>query len=190
MNKEPTKERILAAARKLFVENGFAGTSMGKVAKLANVNHSLIFHHFENKETLWSAVKQSIVKDENQHSKMLPSTDLAFLDFLHDLITKSIHFYRENPDIIRMIGWQRLEQHQKQIIGLTLSAESQLWIDALNHYKEKGNINPALKTEFILTLLLSIVSSAGLDKNVFIQMDTEEEAYISFCVGCLQKALE
>lgn len=120
MSSENTKEKILLTARKLFVEYGFAGTSMGQIAKLAQVNHSLIFHHFENKEKLWLAVKQNIVKEKNQQSKMLPPTDQPFHDFLYTLVIKSIKFYRDHPDIMRMISWQRLERSHEQVISLTL----------------------------------------------------------------------
>ncbi|MCE2991869.1 MAG: TetR/AcrR family transcriptional regulator [Candidatus Jidaibacter sp.] len=190
MKKESTKEKILAAARKLFVMHGFSGTSIGKIAKLVNVNNSLIFHYFENKETLWSAVKQSIVDDQNKRSKTLPSLELPFIDFLRTLIIRNINFYHENPDIMRMLGWQRLEQKEGKVIGIKLSAESQLWIDALNHYKANGEINPALKTEFILMLILAITSSAALDENDFIKSGEDREAYISFCADSLQKALK
>lgn len=189
MNDLSTKEKILSAARALFVENGFAGTSMGKIAKLAGVNHSLLFHYFGNKENLWLAVKQSIAKDADHRSKMLPDTHLSFQNFLHELIIKSIQFYRENPDIIRMINWQRLEYSSEHKIGVTVSNEVQSWIDAFNYYKGKGEINTELKSEFILTLILSIVSSAALDQNIFINDEVAKKNYIDFCVDCLLKAL-
>jgi len=47
---EKTDYKILVSARELFVKHGFSGTSMGKIAMKANVNHSLIFHHFGNKQ--------------------------------------------------------------------------------------------------------------------------------------------
>ena len=158
MSEESTKEKILTAARQLFVKNGFAGTSMGKIAKLAGVNHSLLFHYFGNKENLWSAVKQSIAKDADQQSKMLPDIHLSLKDFLGELIIKSIRFYQNNPDIIRMINWQRLEYNPELKIGVTLSAEAQQWIDAFKHYQKQGAINSKLKPEFVMTLILSIVS--------------------------------
>lgn len=189
MSEEPTKQKILTAARQLFVEHGFAGTSMGKIAKLAGVNHSLLFHYFGNKENLWLAVKQSIAKDADQHSKMLPNTYLSFKDFLRELIIKSIHFYRDNPDIVRMINWQRLEYNPELKIGVTISSEVQQWIDALKYYQKKGDINRKMKPEFIMTLILSIVSSAALDQNIFISSEQNQKSYINFCVENLIKSL-
>lgn len=189
MKKISTKEKILSAARKLFVEHGFAGTAMGKIAQLAEVNHSLIFHHFGNKEKLWREVKHNIAKASQQQSKMLPDIKPKFKDFMKELFTKSIHFYQSNPDIVRMINWQRLEYNNDPKIGVTLSPEFQAWIKAFEHYQQKGDINAELKTEFIITLILSIISSAALDPNVFIAQHKDKQAYIDFCLERLLIAL-
>lgn len=187
MNDATTKSKILTAARQLFVENGFSGTSMGKIAKLAGVNHSLLFHHFGNKEQLWVAVKQSIARDAANKSKTLPFLNLPFKEFLSQLMINNIKFYRDNSDIIRMINWQRLEPAE-QSIGVTLSTESNEWLDAIKHYQHIGDIDKKIKPEFIITLILSIVSSAALDPNVFIKDKKNLNAYVDFCVIGLLKA--
>jgi AcrR family transcriptional regulator len=173
-----TKEKILSAARTLFVQHGFAGTSIGNIAKLAAINHSLIFHHFSNKEQLWVAVKQSIVAEASQQTQTLPAVSLPFKQFLKKLFTENMRFYRENPDIIRMINWQRLEGGAEQKIGITHSSEMQAWIDAFKHYQHQGDIDVKLKPEFVITLILSIISSAALDPNVFLQDEKSQQAYI------------
>src|ERR1041385_8709752 len=127
---ETTKDKILSAARTQFVTHGFAGTSMGNIAKLADVNHSLIFHNFKNKEQLWIAVKQNIVGEANQQTSTLPDCQLTFDDFLKELFFRNLRFYRENPDIIRMISWQRLERDPSHAIGVTNSGDMQRWVKA------------------------------------------------------------
>ncbi len=186
---DPTRAKILKAARKLFVEYGFAGTSIGKIAEKAGINHSLIFHHFGNKEGLWKAVKQSIVEEANQLSPTLPELNQSFRDFLKKLITQSISFYRNNPDIMRMIGWQRLEAGYKNEIGVTLSAESKAWLDALKYYQEQGDIHSRLKLGFVFTFILSIVSSAAMDSYVFIKKEADLGEYIHFTVETILKGL-
>ncbi len=190
MSQHPTKEKILTSARQLFIENGFSGTSVSKIAANAKVNHSLIFHHFENKEKLWCAVKESIVKDVNNQSKMLPSQDLPFKVFLVELIENSINFYQKNPDIIRMINWQRLEYASDNRIGINLSNETQSWLEAFKYYQDKKEINSSLQIEFIITLILAVVSSAILDQNTFIETQEDLKAYTNFCVERLYIALK
>lgn len=179
MEKLPTKQKILDAATKLFVKHGFAGTSMGNIAKLARVNHSLIFHHFQNKALLWDAVKQNIAQFEREKSKVLPGTNLPFPDFLHQLVTNSVQFYHDHPEILRMIHWQRLEKTTQQNEDIQYSEEMQAWLKAFEDYQKQGEINSALDTRYIVVLILSITSSAVMDLAHFIE---DPQQYLDFVI--------
>ncbi|MEV4218562.1 MULTISPECIES: TetR/AcrR family transcriptional regulator [unclassified Nonomuraea] len=52
---EATRTAILGAARKLFAEQGFAGTTIRKVASLAGVDPSMVMRYYVNKEGLFRA---------------------------------------------------------------------------------------------------------------------------------------
>lgn len=189
MKKIATKDKILEAAKTLFVAHGFAGTSIGTIAKTAEVNHSLIFHHFKNKEQLWLAVKQSIVQQANSKIKNLPETDLSFAEFLKILFTRNLAFYHSNQDLIRMLSWQRLEHQSVHNIGVTMSDDMLSWVAAFKQYQEKGDIKPGLKPEWIVIMILSIISSAALDPNALISEPASLQEYIDFCVESLLVAL-
>ncbi|MBA2651774.1 MAG: TetR/AcrR family transcriptional regulator [Tatlockia sp.] len=188
--KETTKEKILAAAKTLFVTHGFAGTSVGNIAKEADVNHSLVFHHFKNKEQLWVAVKQSIVHEADQQALRLPDCHLPFDEFLRKAFLRTLRFYRANRDIVRMLNWQRLEHDSGYAIGVTKSGEMQRWVDAFSHYQKHGYVQSSLKPEFIVTMFLSIISSAALDPNIYIQEKQALEDYIDFCITTLTSGLK
>lgn len=190
MQKESTKVKILSAARTLFVANGFSGTSIGNIAKLAAVNHSLVFHHFKNKEQLWIAVKQNIVYEINQHTAPLPECNLSFDIFLKELFLRNLRFYRKNPDLIRIINWQRLEHDSNHEIGVTNSGDMMRWIQAFRHYQSQGDIQSNFKPEWIVTMVLSIISSAALDPNVFINDKQAINAYIDFCIETLLRGFK
>lgn len=49
------RETILAAARELFADNGFRGTTMRAVAARAGVDVALVPHYFGNKQALFAA---------------------------------------------------------------------------------------------------------------------------------------
>ena len=179
---DPTRQKIIDAARQLFVRQGFSGTAIGKIAKLANINHSLIFHHFTNKEGLWLAVKQHIVDEAAKKSPTLPDTNRSFHDFLHTLLTCMINFYRDHPDIVYLINWQRLEASQNHGFYIKNTKEASKWISAFQHYQQQGDISRDLDLAFIITMLSSIVSSASMDPYESISNDKSQAAYIDFCV--------
>ncbi len=52
---EPTRERILGAARQLFGERGYRGTTIRAVAEQAGVDVALVPYYFHNKDGLFTA---------------------------------------------------------------------------------------------------------------------------------------
>jgi AcrR family transcriptional regulator len=184
-----TSEKILQAARTLFVEKGFSGTSMGQIATKAGVNHSLLFHHFKNKQNLWQEVKQAIFEEGKSVYAHLPPLDQPLEPFIRELITRTLLFYKNNPDIVRMINWQRLDSSTEKTTGLTLLKESQKWIDACQHYQKTGEIDSKLKPEFVITMVMAIVGSLAMDPNAYIRDPENNKLYIEFCAHRLYKAL-
>ncbi len=56
-----TRERILAAAERLFAEDGYAGVSMPTIAKASGITAGAIYKHFDSKEDLFFEVVQRAV---------------------------------------------------------------------------------------------------------------------------------
>jgi AcrR family transcriptional regulator len=53
---EEKRARVLAAARTLFAERGYAATTTADVARRAQVSEGILFHHYGSKEGLLEAV--------------------------------------------------------------------------------------------------------------------------------------
>jgi AcrR family transcriptional regulator len=57
---EATRERVLAAARALFGDRGYEGTSIEAVLTAAGVSRGALYHHFAGKEALFTAVLEAV----------------------------------------------------------------------------------------------------------------------------------
>lgn len=55
-----TKAALLAAARQLFGDQGFADTSLDQVVAGAGVTKGALYHHFRGKEDLFAAVYEQV----------------------------------------------------------------------------------------------------------------------------------
>ena len=54
--REKTRGALLAAARRLFVENGYAETSTAQILAAAGVSKGALYHHFAAKEEILEAI--------------------------------------------------------------------------------------------------------------------------------------
>jgi AcrR family transcriptional regulator len=61
--REATRAAIVKAAKRLFGERGFAGTTMDNVATAARVAKGAVYHHFKTKEALFEAVFDEVSRD-------------------------------------------------------------------------------------------------------------------------------
>lgn len=108
-----TKARALAAAEEAFCEKGYAATSLRLISERSGASVPLIVFHFGSKEGLYEAVKEDIVgRYVGAHG--LPSSDgIGFDEFLERLVRSMFEFYRDNPSMIRLSSWMRLEGDSK-----------------------------------------------------------------------------
>jgi AcrR family transcriptional regulator len=53
---EQTRERLLRCARQEFAQKGYAEASLGGIVRLARMTKGALYHHFEDKQSLFRAV--------------------------------------------------------------------------------------------------------------------------------------
>jgi TetR/AcrR family transcriptional regulator len=182
------RSSILKTAQELFAQKGFAGTSMSSIASKAEVSHGLLFHHFKNKKNLWNEVKQQIVQNHKKAGPIVPETTLPLKNFLQQLIKNTIQFYIKNPDIQRMIGWQRLEKLPNSALKKTQLSSYLPWVESIKTYQGKNQISHTLNPHYIATLILSLCNGAVSDQNLLFSNDSDMQSYIDFCVETLLNA--
>ncbi|MEM8674205.1 MAG: TetR/AcrR family transcriptional regulator [Cyanobacteria bacterium P01_G01_bin.67] len=100
---------ILRGAMEEFLANGYAATSMDKVAKTAKVSKATVYSHFGDKESLFSAVIQDLAEDKFQTVMGLEKPQSLTEDpeqVLSEMATRMIANAREDrafQDFIRII---------------------------------------------------------------------------------------
>jgi AcrR family transcriptional regulator len=70
---EPTRERLLTAALRLFAEHGYANVGVGDVEQAAGLapRRGALYRHFESKEALLAAAVRRYVDSEEQAREQL-----------------------------------------------------------------------------------------------------------------------
>ncbi|MFO0899042.1 MAG: TetR/AcrR family transcriptional regulator [Pirellulales bacterium] len=109
---EGTRAAVLEAAERLFAECGFANTSLRDISSASGVSHPLIHHHFGSKEGLCQEVKRRLVES---YARKFPEAARATdqpLD-LGDEMRRLVAFIGDNPVLLRLCAWTRLEGDQQ-----------------------------------------------------------------------------
>ncbi len=102
------RERILAAAQKCFIENGFHAASMARIAQTAQMSPGLMYRYFPSK----NAIVLAIIERQLQQTRV----KIAELQASTDIAANVRHSFRQ---------WQSVESQEMNIaLLLWMSADS------------------------------------------------------------------
>ena len=92
LSSEERREAIIGAARSVFAEKGFHGTTTRELAAAARVSEALLFQHFPNKEAIYEAMltachKTAAFRRYHQLLELKASTSTLMV-MLHFLVTR------------------------------------------------------------------------------------------------------
>jgi AcrR family transcriptional regulator len=182
---EKTRKKILSAAQDLFAKQGFAATSISTIAAKAKINQSLIYHHFGSKELLWKAVKQELILSLKQQTSEIDNLD----SFLRECFVKRLELYLENPQLARMMNWQRMQSNKNKLAGGTQNFPGE-WRRTIESLQAKKEINPALNPELVTLIIVGMTSGAvSEDYDQFLKSPKNRANYINLALSFLKKAL-
>jgi AcrR family transcriptional regulator len=91
---ESTEQRILSAAKKVFIAKGMAGARMQDIANAAGINKALLHYYFRSKEKLFEMIFKEVIHE------FLPKINFIF-ESEKSLFEKIGMFCREYIDQIR-----------------------------------------------------------------------------------------
>ncbi len=151
---EATRQAILDAAEKLFVELGPNVTSTSEIGKAAGVTKSLIHHHFGSKEDLWLAVRQRHFERYYDAQKQMLQNVEGTSDLLRDSIVSFFHYLRDDPNAVRFMSWRTIENEDP-----CLDLEHELFalgVDRIREAQEAGTIRDDVEPLAIIKIFLGI----------------------------------
>jgi AcrR family transcriptional regulator len=82
---ERTRARVTQAAHRLFVERGYHGTSMRRIAEQAGLSLGGIYNHFDSKEDILAAV----MVEHNPYRHIMPALEAAQGETVEELVRDS-----------------------------------------------------------------------------------------------------
>ncbi|HHJ49491.1 MAG TPA: TetR/AcrR family transcriptional regulator [Phaeodactylibacter sp.] len=97
MDKSDTRQRIIEAARRIFLQKGMAGTRMQEIADAAGINKAMLHYYFRSKEQLFKLVFAEAVKEIFPKVEKALAGDLPIREKLLAFVRAYISQIREHP---------------------------------------------------------------------------------------------
>ncbi|CAE7751594.1 ybhF [Symbiodinium microadriaticum] len=198
MVEETTELKIKNAARDVFLQKGMTGARMQEIADKAEINKALLHYYYRNKEQLFQAVFQDIMREMFPRFFAVFQDDLPLEVKLYQLADKYITFLLQNPQMPHFL-LNEIQRDPKQLMK-NLEIGKVLDISIIQNQLEKeykeGKIIKIGFEQFMLNVLpvtnlkflrchfhhqewRSKVSAAELDVNLY-KIREVSDAYGNF----------
>lgn len=109
------REAIIEAAKELFSQRGFRGTTTRELAAAVGVTEPVLYQHFETKQELYSAIIDQKSQEMDLKFAGLVREAIQANDdraFLLTLATVVWRWYSEDPAYVRLLLYSALEGHE------------------------------------------------------------------------------
>lgn len=177
---EETVEKILTAAKRLFLEKGYERTTIQDIVdQLGGLTKGAVYHHFKSKEEIMDAVTEKMFWDNDPFEKVRGREDLTGLEKMKEVIRLT-----QEPD------WSSLARQSMPILKnpklLAKCIEDNQRIAAPRWLAliEEGMADGSIRTEYPREAaeLLTLLDTVWMAPTIF--PATREEVLHKFrCVG-------
>lgn len=100
---ETTRAALLLAARKLFSERGYDGTSIRALTSAAGANLGAVTYHFGSKEALYRAVLLEVLGPLPDRIREAATSAGPPLDRVERIVRAYLRFFADHPDVPRFM---------------------------------------------------------------------------------------
>jgi AcrR family transcriptional regulator len=164
---DDTRNRILFAATAEFAARGIAGARVDRIAESSGASKPMLYAYFGGKEKLFDAVFTDHVI---ANSDRVPFT----ADNLPGYAVRLYDDYLADPDLLRLIAWNRLERVPRGYLYEGLEANDEAHLRDIEAQQRLGRIRADLDPRDVWSLLIS-TSSTWAQVSVTDVADSDEQ---------------
>ena len=155
------KEKILKSAIDEFIEYGFFGARMHRIAKTAGVNKALLHYYFSSKQKMYEQVLDEVTEIILDKINKIEDDDKDIRDKITEILDVYVEVFNNNRDYARMLVYEVIREG-KEIRKILIRKLHRIPFNPLNgkiyNYFRKKIKQGEMKKCDILQLIISIVS--------------------------------
>ncbi|MBT29878.1 MAG: TetR family transcriptional regulator [Thalassobius sp.] len=155
MEKQSTEEKIKAAARKLFIEKGFAATKTRDIAEEADINIALMNYYFKSKEKLFDAILEEAFQYFPGKLISILEEEISIEEKVTKFVTTHSEMLKSNPLVPIFVLSELRNNPQKFVekIGMHEILTDGVLVNQLREESAKGNIKKISPIHFLINMI-------------------------------------
>jgi AcrR family transcriptional regulator len=164
----PTRQRLLEGAARVFARAGIAGSTTREIAREAGVNEVTLFRHFQSKERLIAAViGENFGTQAVQAQQSPPASDGDLRSALTEHARRYDQLLKENLPLIRtMIGEiHHYGDHERQVFKAIFRPLREALVTRLHAAQAAGRLLATAHPEILADLFGGMIFTGVLRRN-------------------------
>ena len=166
-----TEERILEAARKIFISKGFEGAKVRDIAAEAGVNLSLLNYYFQSKENIFEIVFKQAMETLLHQTPEVVAADMSLFDKIRRLVSLYIDTLIVNPMLPAFLHYELAVNPARICLDetkrLEVDAMFQIFIDQVELERSRGGLRNDVTAAEIYMDVVSMCVFPFVDKPIF-----------------------
>ena len=153
---QPTRTRILNAAREIFSENGVHSASMKAICKSCAISPGTLYHHFISKEALIQAI---ILQDQERALARFrePIEGIHFVDYMVESIVSLTHeAFGQRALVVEIMAEGMRNPQVAAMLKNKHMTITEFVAQRMRDAQQKGEISPDINTSMTSRLLLDL----------------------------------
>ncbi|RYY12953.1 MAG: TetR/AcrR family transcriptional regulator, partial [Chitinophagaceae bacterium] len=151
-----TEEKILAAAKNVFIRQGMMGARMQDIADEAGINKALLHYYFRNKEQLFDVIFMQAAGQLFPRIRMIFESDAPLFEMIERFCDDYIEIISANP-YLPLFVFNEINrdpaEFMKKINGAMGFPRPELFLKKIEKEIKKGTIKKTNPLQLLLNLL-------------------------------------
>ncbi len=196
-----TRNKILAAARNVFLVKGMAGARMQDIADEAGMNKALLHYYFSSKEKLFEVIFLEEAGKFFPRINMIFESSLPLVEKIEKFVVEYIDEVQQNP-YLPMFILNQINQDSDKFLGKILGRRNQPnpehFLAQIEKEVKRGNIRPVNPVQLLINILSMCIfpfiakpmirKKIGLDEQQFhLLMEQRKKEVPQFIINAIKK---
>jgi AcrR family transcriptional regulator len=133
-----TREKLLAAATKVFAERGLSGGRVNLISRAARSNDRMIYYYFGSKERLFVEVLEKVYRDMWEAESALALDQADPIEALEKFVSFTLDHYLTHPEMLTILNNENLLQGKHIMKSKKLKELSSPALDLMERIYRRG----------------------------------------------------